>query len=110
MEYTIEYYSDKVRLKIRQLPLTMLARYFHLTDRMKVYGPNLGLPHTRAMGDGLFEIRIKGDEGIARVFYGTAVGRKIVILHSFVKKTNKTPPKELALAKKRLKEMNNADT
>lgn len=67
-------------------------------------------PTSRAMSAGLFELRLKSREGIGRVFYCTLVGRKIVMLHQFVKKTDKTPPKELALARKRMKEWKDADT
>ena len=74
---------------------------------MGVSGPNLGLPYTRPFGDGLFEIRAKGEEGIGRAFFCSLVGRRIVILHGFVKKTQKTPLKELKLARKRLKEVLN---
>ncbi|MFA7241080.1 MAG: type II toxin-antitoxin system RelE/ParE family toxin [Sulfuricellaceae bacterium] len=72
---------------------------------MKTYGANLRLPHSRAMGEGLFELRCKGEEGIGRAFYCTMVGREIVILHSFIKKTQETPPSELRIARKRLKEV-----
>lgn len=58
----------------------------------------------------LFELRLKGAEGIARVFYCARVGRNIVMLHSFVKKTDKTPPAELRIAEARLKEIKHADT
>jgi phage-related protein len=75
---------------------------------MEVYGPDLGMPHTRAMGDGLFELRLKAAEGIARVLYCTIVGRKIVMLHQFIKKTDKTPPRELETARRRIKEFKNA--
>ena len=71
---------------------------------MTTSGANLGEPHTKAMGDGLFELRLKGAEGIARVFYCTLIGKRIVMLHSFVKKTDKTPTKELTMAHKRMKE------
>lgn len=54
---------------------------------------------------GLFELRIKAAEGIARVFYCTVVDRRIVILHQFVKKSEKTPPKELEIARRRMKEV-----
>jgi len=57
------------------------------------------------MGNGLFELRIKAAEGIARVFYCTVVERRIVFLHQFVKKTDKTPPKELQTARQRMKEV-----
>ncbi|KUZ01909.1 hypothetical protein WS50_08775 [Burkholderia territorii] len=49
-------------------------------------GANLGEPHTGSMGNGLYEMRLKGAEGIARVFYCTIVERRIVMLHCFVKK------------------------
>ncbi|WP_236026198.1 type II toxin-antitoxin system RelE/ParE family toxin [Geomonas azotofigens] len=72
---------------------------------MEQYGPNLGMPHTRALGNGLFEIRAKAEEGIGRAFFCTMVGRKIVILHSFIKKTDKTPKRQLEIALTRLKEV-----
>jgi phage-related protein len=77
---------------------------------MEIFGPDLGMPHTRAMGDGLFELRLKAAEGISRVLYCTMVGKKIMMLHQFVKKTEKTPPGELATARRRMKEVRNAHT
>jgi len=72
---------------------------------MVMSGPNLGMPYTKAMGDGLFEIRARGPEGIGRAFFCCMKGRRIVILHGFVKKNQATPIKELRLAKQRLKEV-----
>ena len=72
---------------------------------MVEHGANLGLPYTKAMGGGLFEIRAKGQEGIGRAFFCTLVGQRIVILHSFIKKTDKTPKRELDIAKQRMKEI-----
>jgi len=63
------------------------------------------MPHTRAMGDGLFELRLKAAEGIARVFYCTLVGRRVVMLHQFIKKSEKTPLNELKIARNRMKEV-----
>jgi len=105
MAYSIIYYSQEVQEEIMNLPVTLQARYIGLTDRMIEYGPNLGLPHTDAFGGGLFELRLKGAEGIARVFFCTMIGQEIVMLHSFVKKTQKTLKKELKLAKQRMKEL-----
>jgi phage-related protein len=105
MTYSITYYSHEVQEDIMNLPLTLQARFISLTDRMLVHGPNLGLPHTDAFGGGLFELRLKGAEGIARVFFCTMVGQEIVMLHSFIKKSVKTPAKELLLAKQRMKEI-----
>jgi phage-related protein len=75
---------------------------------MEIYGPNLGMPHTRAMGEGLFELRLKAAEGIARVFYCTLIGQRIVMLHQFIKKSEKTPRKELEIALRRMKETKDA--
>ncbi len=80
-----------------------------LTRRIVALGPNLGSPHTNAVGDGLFELRLKGREGIARVFFCTLVGRRVMVLHSFVKKTQKTPRRELEIARKRMKEVKHAN-
>lgn len=109
MTYTITYYSESVEEAVLGLPPSLLARYFSLTDRMEIYGANLGAPHTTAFGGGLFELRMKGAEGIARVFYCTLVGRRIVMLHSFVKKTQKTPPNERRIAETRMKEVKHAN-
>ncbi len=68
MDYAIAYYSDAVQHQILDLPDTLAARYIVLTRRMVALGPNLGEPHTKAFGEGLFELRLKGAEGIARVF------------------------------------------
>lgn len=77
---------------------------------MLEFGPNLGMPHTRSMGDRLFELRVKSKEGIARVFYCTLIGERKVILHNFVKKTQKTPNRELKIARCRLKEVIDNDS
>jgi phage-related protein len=57
------------------------------------------------MGDGLFEVRARGTEGIGRAFFCCFSGRRVVILHGFIKKTQKTPLKEVQIARKRLKEV-----
>jgi phage-related protein len=67
------------------------AHYVALADRMIERGPDLGAPHTKNIGHGLFEIRIKAAEGIARVFYCTQMRNEIVMLHAFVKKTQAIP-------------------
>lgn len=74
------------------------------------FGSNLGLPHTKSIETGLFELRVKGKEGIARVFFCTKVGKKIIMLHSFMKKSQKTPKKEIKTAKSRMKEVLNDET
>lgn len=103
--WDILYYSEALQQEILQLPPTLQARYIHLTARMRIFGADLGMPHTKAMGNGLFELRLKGAEGIARVFYCTMVGKKIVMLHQIIKKSDKTPKRELDVAAKRMQEV-----
>jgi phage-related protein len=109
MDFEIRYYSERVQVQILELPDTLAARYIVLTRRMLAIGPNLGEPHTKAMGGGLFELRLKGAEGIARVFYCALIGKRIVMLHSFVKKSPRTPQQELEVARSRMKEVKNED-
>ena len=105
MKWSIEYYSAEVEKKILSLPSGLLARYLRLTDLMLEFGSNLGMPHTKSLGEGLIELRVKSKEGIARVFYCTMVGSRIVMLHLFIKKSNKIPKKEIQIAKNRMKEV-----
>lgn len=109
MNWTITYYSESVQAEILALPAGLLARYLRYSDRMELYGPDLGMPHTRAMGKGLFELRLKAKEGLARILYCTMIGKEIMILHQYIKKSDKTPPKELALARRRMKEVKDVD-
>ncbi len=110
MGYTITYYNKAVQNDVLALPDTLAARYIVLTRRMTALGPNLGTPHTKAFGHGLFELRLKGTEGIARVFFCALVGQRIVMLHSFVKKSEKAPRRECEIAEARMKEVKRADT
>lgn len=98
-----------VQQRILELPDGLAARYIVLTRRMVALGPNLGEPHTKAFGDGLFELRLKGREGIARVFFRTLVGKRIVMLHSFIKKSERTPVRERKIAEARMKEVKHAN-
>jgi phage-related protein len=105
VSWSIEYFNARVETALLKLPKGLLARYLRLTDLMLEFGSDLGMPHTKALGDGLFEVRLKGREGIARVFYCVIIEKRIVVLHIFTKKSQKTPKQELALAKRRLKEV-----
>jgi phage-related protein len=108
MNWTISYYSESLQEEILAMPAGFLGRYLRYADRLEIYGPDLGMPHTRAMGEGLFELRLKSAEGIARVFYCTVIGKRILVLHQFIKKTDKTPGRELATARRRMKEAKDA--
>jgi phage-related protein len=109
MDWVIVYYSDDVQQAILAFPPGLQARYIQLTQRMITFGPDIGMPHTRAMGKGLFELRLKSKEGIARVLYCNRPDRRIMMLHAFVKKSTKTPARELKVARERMKEVQGDD-
>jgi phage-related protein len=103
--WTISYYDKRLEADLLDLPDSIFASYQRLYELIEEYGANLRLPHSRAMGEGLFELRPRGREGIGRVFYCTMIGKRIVMLHSFVKKTQETPDRELRIARARMKEV-----
>ena len=107
--FEIEFANQKALDELVMLPTAIRAKCFYLLERMKVDGPNLGEPFTKKIaGTGsLFEIRAKALEGIGRCIYCVCVQKRIVILHYFVKKTQKTPAKNLEIALKRYKEFIN---
>ncbi len=85
--------------------MDVLADYARLIELLAEYGPSLRLPHSRAFGDGLFELRPRGRSGIGRAFYCYLVGKRVLVLHAFIKKSQQTPDSDLKLARKRLKEV-----
>lgn len=105
MAWEIVYYSDDLQEILLKFPAGVQARYVHLTERMIEFGPDLGMPHTRSMGRGLFELRMKSKEGIGRVFFCNLPGRRIMMLHAVVKKSAKTPANELKIARDRMKKV-----
>lgn len=109
MEWKFTFYNEALQNEILNLPVGIQARYIHLTQRMLKYGPDLGMPHTCAMGEGLFELRLKSKEGIARLFYCTLSDYNIMILNVFIKKSQKTPLKELKTARLRMREVKKHD-
>ncbi len=105
MSWVLDYYSEEVRLAVEELPVGIRASYARLTELMEELGMVLRMPHSRSLGDGLFELRPHVREGEARVFYCTLTGKRIMILHTFIKKTTKTPRKEMETARRRHKEV-----
>ena len=103
--WAINFYNAKVQREITLWPVGIYADFLRLTGLMQEHGADLRLPHSRALGKGLIELRCKGSEGIGRAFYCTMVGHEIVILHEYIKKTPQTPDENLRIARKRLKEV-----
>ncbi|HSW71712.1 MAG TPA: type II toxin-antitoxin system RelE/ParE family toxin [Gammaproteobacteria bacterium] len=105
MKWKLAYYNYSVEQEVDCLEKSINSKFIAITDMMIENGPNLGMPFTRPMGKGLFEIRAKGHAGIARGFFCTVSKNTIIILHVFVKKIDQTPNKELKLARQRMKEV-----
>jgi phage-related protein len=107
MAWKIEFYSEKVESETLSLPAGIQSNLIYILELIEEIGPNLGRPHTASIRDGLFEIRSKGKEGVARSFFCTIKGETVVILHSIIKKSTKIPKKDIDLAIKRMKEVKN---
>ncbi len=102
MRYEVEYFHPKVLAEIEAWPVDVMADYARPVELLAEHGPNLRLPHSRAMGGGLFELRPRGRTGIGRALYGYLVGGRVVIVHAVVKKSRRTPDSDLTLARKRV--------
>lgn len=107
MKYTIDFYNQKIKTEIDSWPVGILADFSRIIELLMDFGLQVNMPHSKAMGGGLFELRPRGREGIGRAFYCFVVNHRIVILHAFIKKTQETPEQELKIARKRLKEVRN---
>jgi len=107
MNFSIEYFHARVKGEIEAWPVGILADFARIAELLMEFGPNLRMPHSRAMGGSLFELRPRGREGIGRAFYCFVVGQRVVILHAFIKKKQDTPEQELRIARKRMKEVQN---
>lgn len=78
----------------------MQAKIFSVLEFLEFRGPALREPYSKLLEDGIFEVRAKQGSDICRVLYFFVVGRKIILTNGFVKKTQKTPPGEIAKAKR----------
>jgi phage-related protein len=105
MSYSIEYFNERVLAEVESWPAGLLADYARLAELLMEFGPDLRMPRSRALGDGLFELRPRGREVIGRALYCYLDGRRVVVLHAFVKKTRVAPERHLRLARRRMKEV-----
>lgn len=104
MDYLVKYYHISIIAEIESWPDSILADFARLLELLMEFGPNLRMPYSRALGDGLFEMRPHGRDGIARIFFCYTAGQTIVLLHAYLKKTQTAPGRELNTARKRMKE------
>jgi phage-related protein len=89
--------------ELMALPADMQARFLRIAELLEEVGPHqVGLPHVRPMAGKLWEMRMQGRDGISRALYAAVHGRRLLVLHVFIKKTQATPRKALDTARKRL--------
>ena len=105
MTWVITFFNDKVEAEALALPPGILANFLRTVELIEEFGPDLGRPHTAPLGQGLFEIRAKGREGISRSVFCTVKDQEIVILITVVKKGNAIPKRYMDTARKRMKEV-----
>jgi phage-related protein len=105
MHHVVTYFNIGVRSAIEDWPVGILADFAHRVELLAEFGPALRMPHSRALGGGLFELRCHGPEGIGRVLYCHATGRRVVLLHGFIKKTRSTPARDVQVARSRMRKV-----
>jgi len=107
MKWVVELLDDRVRQELEGLPADMKARFRRIVELIQGYGlEQVREPHVRHLEESGWEMRMKGKDGISRAIYVTARGRRVVVVRVFVKKTQKTPRREIDLARERAKEVN----
>lgn len=107
MDWIVEYYrnskgKEPVAEFIDTLSNETQAKVFRTMKLLKDYGVLLKEPYTKHIRGKIRELRIRDSEGAIRIFYFTFIGRRIVLLHGFIKKTEKTPLRQIEIAEKRM--------
>jgi phage-related protein len=106
MAWVVQFLDDRVREELEELPIDMKARFRRIVELIQGYGlEQVHEPHVKHLEGPLWEMRMKGRDGISRAVYVTAKGRRVVVVRVFVKKTQKTPRREVALALARAREV-----
>lgn len=105
-KWTVEVLNKTVEAELEALPPSLRAKLAHIVELITTFGlENVHEPYIKHIEDKIWEMRMKGKDNIGRALYVTAKGRRVVILHAFIKKTQKTPNKAKKLAQQRLKEL-----
>ncbi|MEZ6074070.1 MAG: type II toxin-antitoxin system RelE/ParE family toxin [Pirellulales bacterium] len=106
MAWVVELLDDRVQEELESLPEDMKARFRRIVELIQGYGlERVHEPHIKHLQGLLWEMRMKGRDGISRAIYVTAKGRRVVVVRVFLKKTRKTPKREIAMALARAKEV-----
>ena len=102
----VEILNNQVEDELNTFPADMRARFIKIVELIETYGlQNVGMPHVRHLKDKIWEMRIKGRDGIGRALYVTTEGERVIVLRAFVKKSQKTPLREIRLAIQRTREI-----
>ena len=105
MNWTVETLNEDVDRELDALEPSFKAKFLHIAGMLEAFGPHkVREPYVKHLDQKLWELRMKAAPGIARAIYVTVQKQRIVILHVFVKKTNKTPRAAIELARQRMKE------
>ena len=106
MTWKVVFFSEEVAADLAALPADLRARFGRIVSLIEGHGlERVREPHVKHLKGRIWEMRLSGQDGIARALYVTAVGKRVVVVHVFVKKTQKTPRQEIELAEKRAKEV-----
>lgn len=106
MSWSVELLDQDVQSLLDALPVDIRARFQRIVELIQSHGlEHVREPYVKHLEGPIWEMRMKGKDGIARALYVTAVGKRVVIVHVFVKKTQKTPRREIVMALKRAKEV-----
>jgi len=106
MRWSVHLLDASVRAELESLPKDVIASFLLIARLIESEGlENVREPYVKHLEAPLWEMRMKGRDGIARAFYVTAVGRRVVVVRVFTKKTQKTPRREIELALRRAKEV-----
>lgn len=106
MNWSVETLNETVDAELAALPADMRARFVWICTLITEHGlENVGKPYVKHIKEALWEIRLKGRDGISRALYITTKPKRVVVLRIFIKKTQKTPRKEIKLALKRAEEI-----
>jgi phage-related protein len=106
MTWVVEFLNDEVKGALDDLPLDIRASFQRIVELIQSHGlERVREPYVKHLEGPLWELRMKGRSGIARAVYVTAAGKRIVVVHVFEKKTQKTPRREIVTALKRAKEV-----
>ena len=106
MPWTVETLNETVDAELRALPHEMRARFARICELIAAVGlERMGAPHVKHLAGPLWEMRMSGRDGTSRALYVTARNRRVVVVRAFLKKTRRTPKREIALALKRAGEI-----